>query len=72
MEGMNDHDQVMLLLYDDKAGYENMKLTGQFRYTGSDELQLPAPAGEFHVYVAFIAHDRSRQSHSVYLGKLQS
>ena len=68
-DGANPYDQAMLLAYDNNNRVENMKLTGQFRNTGADSLMLPQKAGlTYHVYIAFTAHDRSRQSHSVYLG----
>ncbi len=64
-------DQVMLLAYDiEHAGVE-YDLYGQLRKTGTDVLSLPASGQEertYHVYLAFVAADRSRQSDSVYLG----
>ena len=39
---------------------------------GSDELDLKAIIkGTCHVYAAFVAHDRSRQSESVYMGTVE-
>ena len=72
-DGANPYDQVMLLAYDHKNREQRMKLTGQFRSTGTDTLELlPGTGFSYHVYIAFTAHDRSRQSHSVYLGEIST
>ncbi len=72
-DGANGYDQAMLLAYDSKNRAQNMKLTGQFRSTGTDTLHLPQITGfTYQVYIAFTAHDRSRQSHSVYLGAINT
>ena len=66
----NRYDQVMLLAYNVEKSYPAFKITGQFRSTGVDTLKLSvgrAP-GVYHLYVAFVAADRSSQSDSVYLG----
>jgi hypothetical protein len=69
----NRQDQVMLLAYDPVNKTNEMILTGQFRITGSDTLQLEKKKGlSYHIYLAFTAHDRSRQSMSVYLGKIDT
>lgn len=65
-------DQVMMLAYD----IENKKAypitAGQLRSTGSDTLPLPAIKDRtYHIYAAFVAVDRSRQSDSVYLGAIK-
>jgi hypothetical protein len=60
-------DQVMLLVYDPETNHRHWNTTGELRKTGRDVLRLPG-AGSYHVYAAFTAHDRSRQSNSVYLG----
>ncbi len=74
-----DRDQVMMLAYN-CTGYEKKfsvsyeNITGQFRSAGQDILLIPKDlkAGTiFHVYIAFIAADRSRQSDSLYLGELR-
>jgi hypothetical protein len=67
--GANDYDQVMLLAYRPEQTMDCFKTTGEFRKTGKDMLKLHK-AGEYHVYLAFVASDRSRQSNSVYLGKV--
>jgi hypothetical protein len=62
-------DQAMLLAYaiDHRIAY--FTITGEFRSTGSDTLQLDNKKGRtYHIYFAFTADDRSRQSDSVYLG----
>ena len=64
------YDQVMLLAYDDVNRHIQYQLTGQFRSTGSDKLLL-TKKGKYHVYVAFVAADRSRQSVSQYLGCIE-
>ena len=65
------HDQVMLLAYDIKNKKAEWTTTGQFRNVGRDILELPEEKGRtYHVYLAFVAHDRSCQSGSVYLGEV--
>jgi hypothetical protein len=67
--GGNNYDQAMLLAYDAESGHVKMQLTGQFRLAGADSMELPHIKNQhYHVYIAFIAHDRSKQSNSVYLG----
>jgi hypothetical protein len=64
-------DQVMMIVYDVQKGYARMDIAGQLRYMGSDTLQLfTGRPRTYHVYVAFVAQDRSRQSMSVYLGEV--
>jgi Family of unknown function (DUF6266) len=65
-------DQVMLMAYDveDKTAYYT--ITGQFRHTGNDRLMISAqPGRNYHLYFAMVADDRSRQSHSVYMGQIK-
>jgi hypothetical protein len=65
----NRYDQVMLLAYDIENRFSIKTLTGQLRYTGVDTLQLSVVRGHvYHLYVAFVAADRSMQSDSIYLG----
>jgi hypothetical protein len=68
----NRFDQVMLLAYDVEKGRAVFNTTGQFRSVGSDTLHIePAsPERVYHIYAAFVAADRSRQSDSVYLGTI--
>jgi hypothetical protein len=66
----NLKDQVMLLAYDLTSPHPAVEnLNGQFRETGAEKAELPLTEGKtYHIYFAFVAHDRSRQSDSVYLG----
>jgi len=65
-----NYDQAMLLAYNIEENNVIDNTTGAFRADGTDFLQLYAEpvALEFHVYLGFVARDRSQQSHSVYLG----
>jgi hypothetical protein len=63
-------DQIMMLAYDVEKSVVLFNTTGQFRSMGQDTLSLDgAKEKNFHVYAAFNAADRSRQSDSVYLGE---
>jgi hypothetical protein len=65
-------DQIMTLAYNVQSGEAEMNTTGQFRSVGRDILSLKKIEGKtFHVYAAFTAGDRSRQSDSVYLGEFK-
>lgn len=71
----NPYDQVFMLAYalpDEKRrlGTKVGVSTGALRMSGTDSLQLSArkEAVEYHVYMGFIAKDRSCQSHSQYMG----
>ena len=67
----HDKDQAMLLAYDIDNGKAYFTTIGQFRSVGSDILHTDPTAGKtYHIYFAFNAADRSRQSDSVYLGAL--
>ena len=69
-DGSLNSDQVMMLAYDVERGYAKLNTTGQLRKTGTDILQVDRMGdNNFHVYAAFNAADRSRQSDSVYLGE---
>ena len=62
-------DQVLLLAYNVEKEEPFYSLGGNFRRTGSAVLPLThASPGEFHVYLALVAEDKSRQSNSTYLG----
>jgi hypothetical protein len=66
-------DQAMMLAYNVEKGEVNSITEGQLRMAGSDILFLPTghKAGDtYHIYFAFNAADRSRQSDSVYLGTI--
>jgi hypothetical protein len=60
----------MLLAYDIERGRDIYNTTGQFRSVGKDMLRIPSatPERTYHIYVAFVAADRSKQSESVYFG----
>ncbi|HEX3081582.1 MAG TPA: DUF6266 family protein [Puia sp.] len=63
-------DQVMMVAYDVENAIAFSITTGQFRSAGSDLLQVGRMNNKsFHVYAAFNAADRSRQSDSIYLGE---
>ena len=65
----SQRDQAMLLAYNIEKESAVMSLGGEFRSTGTEKLELAsATPGDFHVYLAFLAQDRSRQSESLYLG----
>jgi hypothetical protein len=64
-------DQIMMLAYNIDKGEAEMEITGEFRKTGSGVLEIDSEiTGIWHLYAAFIAWDRSRQSDSVYLGTI--
>lgn len=66
-------DQVLMAAYDIADGRVSSTLTSQFRSVGKDILVLQPehkPGAVLHIYIAFIAADRSRQSDSVYLGEV--
>lgn len=73
----NPYDQVFMLAYapaDDEVNSCTVVgvSTGAFRMTGTDSLPL-TPARlprEYHIYMGFIAKDRSQQAHSQYMGKV--
>jgi hypothetical protein len=63
-------DQVMLLAYCPEQNLFSANNFGAFRSSGADSLTIGQNPDEttYHVYIAFVACDRSRQSNSVYLG----
>ena len=68
--GMNGRDQAMLVAYDPGKKEANYVVNGNFRMNGSDRLKL-VKSGTYHLYAAFLAHDRSRQSESICLGSVE-
>jgi hypothetical protein len=73
----NPYDQIFMLAYKpaDEVMVSGSKVgvsTGALRLTGTDSLQLSAgrKPQEYHVYMGFIAKDRSCQSPSQYMGKV--
>jgi hypothetical protein len=71
VEGASRFDQVMMLAYNIERSNAVYLTTGRFRSDGVDELQLSPGPGTWHLYMAFNADDRSRQSHSVYMGEMK-
>jgi len=66
------YDQAMILAYDIEHSVAVHNTTGQFRHVGSDTLYIPPTISEmtYHIYIAFVTADRSRQSDSMYLGTI--
>lgn len=70
-DGAHARDQVMMLAYDPEESNVSTATVGQFRNMGTDTLRIDSKKPRtYHVYAAFKAFDRSRQSHSVYLGEI--
>jgi hypothetical protein len=63
-------DQAMLIAYDIEGKESNSNLYGPLRETGVATKKLPE-GKTYHLWLSFIAHDRSRQSDSVYLGEME-
>jgi len=72
MDGSHPQDQVMLLAYESERNKVAIKVLGQFRDVGEDYIRMDSQCKGYklHIYVAFLAADRSRRSHSVYLGPI--
>lgn len=65
--GGSSYDQVMVVAYNGHKEFG--KERGQFRSNLGDTLELgKSSTAKYHIYISFIADDRSRQSESVYLG----
>jgi len=64
------HDQVMVMAYDQKHSAYEVVLGGD-RTSGEILVPVHSSPYPYHVYLNFIAADRSRQSDSVYLGDFQ-
>ena len=64
-------DQIMMLGYNVEKDEVVYELYGRVRDHGSDVLDIGSLTGTFHLYAAFIAHDRSRQSESIYMGTVE-
>ncbi len=67
---LDRYDQLMLLAYDTENLLAYGFVYGNIRATG-EQLMKVRPGKVYHVYAAFIASDRSRQSDSAYLGKFE-
>jgi hypothetical protein len=62
----------MMLAYNVEKDRAINDLYGRARAHGSDILNInTSKTGTFHIYAAFVAHDRSRQSESVYMGSVE-
>jgi len=70
--GTDGKDQIMVLAYHPESAMLSYLAHGAFRELGQQILDLPLElAGKpIHVYAAFIAADRSRQSDSTYFGPI--
>lgn len=71
MQDKHGRDQVMILAYCVEEAKSVYLFPGQFRFVGRDILSIyeeMPPGSLLHIYIAFIASDRSRQSTSLYLG----
>ncbi len=69
---IHDQDQLMVLVYDVQNMQPYGDVYGNHRSSRQQLVPVISPAGKtFHVYIAFIAADRSRQSDSVYMGKFE-
>lgn len=62
------HDQAMVMVYDQKYSPFG-DIYGNDRTVGEVLVPVDPSSRPYHVYLAFIAADRSRQSDSVYLGE---
>jgi len=67
------YDQVMLLAIDLKGQKSCYECPGNFRSAGTDVLRISEGLSgkEVDVYIGVVAKDRSVQSHSQYLGRIQ-
>ena len=67
------YDQAMLLAYDPINQQTFMQTAAGFRKDGTDTLQLYRinKVATYHIYLGFVAKDRSRQAHSLYLGTVE-
>jgi hypothetical protein len=70
VEGSSNRDQVMMLAYNVNLKHAEYIIRGEFRFKGADMLRLHTGTGTYLLYLAFVAADRSSQSHSVYLGEI--
>ncbi|WP_342327774.1 DUF6266 family protein [Pedobacter sp. FW305-3-2-15-E-R2A2] len=67
------YDQVMLLAIDLKGQQSSYECPGNFRSAGTAMLRISKDllGKEVDVYIGVVAKDRSAQSHSQYLGRIQ-
>ena len=71
--GSSGYDQVMLLAIDLKGQKSCYECPGNFRTAGTDVLRISEDLSgkEIDVYIGVVAKDRSCQSDSQYLGRIQ-
>jgi hypothetical protein len=64
-------DQIMVLVYHPESKTAIYEIHGSFRQSGSQTFNVSSgfKGKTVHVYAAFIAADRTRQSDSIYLGE---
>ena len=62
------YDQAMVLIYEVKHNAYG-PVFGSARTSGEELVSVNPSSNPYHVYIAFIAADRSRQSDSLYLGE---
>jgi hypothetical protein len=62
-------DQVMMVAYDIENQHSVDSAFGEFRHKGTATYKLAA-GHAWHIWFAMNAHDRSRQSDSIYLGEI--
>lgn len=68
----SQRDRVMMLAYNIQAKYPVYELSGAKRLAGSDTLPLSGnPAGQYHLYAAFVTEDREVRTNSRYLGMVE-
>jgi hypothetical protein len=74
IENSSSKDQIMVLAYHPESSTAIYEMHGAFRSMGNQILDTYKQflGQTIHVYAAFIAADRTRQSNSVYLGAMQS
>jgi hypothetical protein len=72
IEDSNNKDQLMVLAYHPEDGTAIYEIHGAFRETGVQVIDLvrDLTGKTIHVFAAFIAADRSRQSDSLYFGPI--
>jgi hypothetical protein len=72
MEDQFRYDQAMILAYDIQKKDFRGSIYSSDRSTGHASIDLCSDPGRYHVYLAFVAADRSRQSDSIYFGDFES
>lgn len=72
MDGTDPKDQLMTLAYHPESSTAQYVVHGAFRETGEQILALSRDFIDktVHIYAAYVAADRNRQSDSIYLGPM--